>query len=216
MPGLILYIAHGLLTVRGFPGGSDGEESGCSAGHVGPIPGSGRSPGEVFLPREFPGQRSLVDCSPWDGRVGHNWETNTFTFSSLNPSHNLTTRHQSHTHAKTGEARNRKIESISWLPWSKRWERGQCLVLILSLILLCIILSVFFLLWGLKTRFWNLSRLASTLDVRAGTVCRSLLSLFSPLRKWQKMALWPHLIATFLLLFKSPLSSSLFYLHLFL
>ena len=129
--------------------------------------------------------------------------------------------HQSHTHAKTGEARNRKIESISWLPWSKRWERGQCLVilnvfLILSLILLCIILSVFFLLWGLKTRFWNLSRLASTLDVRAGTVCRSLLSLFSPLRKWQKMALWPHLIATFLLLFKSPLSSSLFYLHLFL
>ena len=72
MPGLILYIAHGLLTVWGFPGGSDGEESGCSAGHVGPIPGSGRSPGEVFLPREFPGQRSLVDCSPWDGRAGHN------------------------------------------------------------------------------------------------------------------------------------------------
>ena len=30
----------------GFPGGSDGKESTCNAGHLGPIPGSGRSPGE--------------------------------------------------------------------------------------------------------------------------------------------------------------------------
>ena len=29
----------------GFPGGSDGEESACSAGGPGSIPGSGRSPG---------------------------------------------------------------------------------------------------------------------------------------------------------------------------
>ena len=29
-----------------FPGGSDGKESACSAGDVGSIPGSGRSPGE--------------------------------------------------------------------------------------------------------------------------------------------------------------------------
>ena len=49
MPGLILYVAQGLLIVWGFPGGSDGEESGCSAEHLGSIPGSGRSPGEVFL-----------------------------------------------------------------------------------------------------------------------------------------------------------------------
>ena len=30
----------------GFPGGSDGQESACSAGVLGSIPGSGRSPGE--------------------------------------------------------------------------------------------------------------------------------------------------------------------------
>ena len=29
-----------------FPGGSDGKESACSVGDPGPIPGSGRSPGE--------------------------------------------------------------------------------------------------------------------------------------------------------------------------
>ena len=46
MPGLTPYVAHGLLIVWGFPGGSDGEESGCNAGHLGSIPGSGRSPGE--------------------------------------------------------------------------------------------------------------------------------------------------------------------------
>ena len=30
----------------GFPGGSDGKESGCNAGDLGSIPGLGRSPGE--------------------------------------------------------------------------------------------------------------------------------------------------------------------------
>ena len=30
----------------GFPGGSDGKESGCNAGELGLIPGSGRSLGE--------------------------------------------------------------------------------------------------------------------------------------------------------------------------
>ena len=30
----------------GFPGGSDGKESACSAGDLGLIPGSGRPPGE--------------------------------------------------------------------------------------------------------------------------------------------------------------------------
>ena len=55
----------------GFPGVSDGKESACSAGDLGSIPGSGRSPAEekqptlVFLPGEFHGQRSLADCSPW-------------------------------------------------------------------------------------------------------------------------------------------------------
>ena len=34
------------LTHLGLPGGSDGKESSCSAGHQGCIPGWGRSPGE--------------------------------------------------------------------------------------------------------------------------------------------------------------------------
>ena len=45
--------------VSGFSGGSDGKESAFSAGDLGSIPGSGRSPGEgkgnpVFLPGESP------------------------------------------------------------------------------------------------------------------------------------------------------------------
>ena len=32
--------------IGGFPGGSDGKESACNAGHPGPILGSGRSPGQ--------------------------------------------------------------------------------------------------------------------------------------------------------------------------
>ena len=32
--------------ISGFPSGSDGKESSCSAGDLGSIPGSGKSPGE--------------------------------------------------------------------------------------------------------------------------------------------------------------------------
>ena len=42
-------------------------------------PGGGH--GNLFLPEEFLGQRSLTDCSPW-GRV-HDCVTNTFTQASL-------------------------------------------------------------------------------------------------------------------------------------
>jgi len=35
-----------LLDYMGFPGGSYGKESACSAGDLSSIPGSGRSPGE--------------------------------------------------------------------------------------------------------------------------------------------------------------------------
>ena len=47
----------------GFPGGSEGKESACSAGDLGSIAGLGRSPGEgiltpVFRPGKFHGQRS--------------------------------------------------------------------------------------------------------------------------------------------------------------
>ena len=33
----------------------------------------------AFLPGKSPGQRSLVGCSPWGQRVGHDWVTNTHT-----------------------------------------------------------------------------------------------------------------------------------------
>ena len=61
----------------GFPGGSGSKESACSAGDLGSIPGSGRSPGEGMtthsgiLAGEFHGQRSLVSYSSWDCRVRH-------------------------------------------------------------------------------------------------------------------------------------------------
>ena len=66
---------------KGFPGGSDGKESPCSAGDLGSISGSGRSSGEghgnplkyscVEDPR---GQRSLAGYSPRGSqRVRHDW-----------------------------------------------------------------------------------------------------------------------------------------------
>ena len=55
-----------------FPGSLDGKESTWNAGHLGSIPGWGRSPGEanwlptpVFWPGEFHGQRSLARYSLW-------------------------------------------------------------------------------------------------------------------------------------------------------
>ena len=58
---------------EGFPGGSAGKESACTAGDLGLVPGLGRSPGEanwlptpVFWPGEFHGQ-----YSPWNCRVRH-------------------------------------------------------------------------------------------------------------------------------------------------
>ena len=61
----------------GFPGGSDGKESVHNVRDLGSIPGLGRSPGEgngsslLFLPGEFPGQRSFMG-SLRSQRVGHN------------------------------------------------------------------------------------------------------------------------------------------------
>ena len=61
----------------GFPGGSDGKESSCSAGDLDSIPVSRDpcvrkspwrrewQPTPVFLPGEFNVQRSLTGCSPW-------------------------------------------------------------------------------------------------------------------------------------------------------
>ena len=55
----------------GFPGGSDGKESACSAGDLDSIPGREDPlekewlPTPVFLPGEFHRQKSLMGYSPW-------------------------------------------------------------------------------------------------------------------------------------------------------
>ena len=59
----------------GFPGGSAGKKFTCNAGYLGSEPGLGRSPGgEHGNPLQYSclenpqEQRSLVVCSPWDGK----------------------------------------------------------------------------------------------------------------------------------------------------
>ena len=65
-----------VVTVWGFPGGSDGKVSACSVGDLGLIPGSDPwvrkipwrrkwPPTPVLLPRIFHGWRSLVGYSTW-------------------------------------------------------------------------------------------------------------------------------------------------------
>ena len=44
----------------GFPGGSDGKESGCNEGDLGSVPGLGRSPGEE---NGYPLQDSCLENS---------------------------------------------------------------------------------------------------------------------------------------------------------
>ena len=58
---------------KGFPAGSDAQESTCNAGDVGSIHRLGRS---QYTCLENPhGQRSMAGYSPWGPRVGHDWAT---------------------------------------------------------------------------------------------------------------------------------------------
>ena len=63
---------------EGFPGGSEGKESACSAGGPGLIPRSGRSPGERYgYPLQYSCLENSVDRGAWQAtvygvtRVGH-------------------------------------------------------------------------------------------------------------------------------------------------
>ena len=52
-----------LISFLGFPGGSAGKESTCSAGDLGLIPGLGRSPGEGNdYPLQYSGLENSMDC----------------------------------------------------------------------------------------------------------------------------------------------------------
>ena len=74
-----------IMEHRGFPGGSDSEESACNVGDLSSIPGSGRSPVE----KEIATHSSILAWRiPWTEepgglqtmvlqRVGHNRATNT-------------------------------------------------------------------------------------------------------------------------------------------
>ena len=70
----LIYKLRILITIWGFPDGSDGKESACKAGEPGSIPGSARSPWRrewlptlVFLPGKSHGKRYLEGYSP----LGH-------------------------------------------------------------------------------------------------------------------------------------------------
>ena len=61
-----------IITLRGFPGGSDGKEFACNAWDPGLIPGWGRSPGErngypfqYFCLENPQGHKRLAGYSPW-------------------------------------------------------------------------------------------------------------------------------------------------------
>ena len=61
--GAVFRLFH---TRRGFPGGSDGEESACNAGDPGSIPRSGRSPGEGNgNPLQYSCLESSMDRRAW-------------------------------------------------------------------------------------------------------------------------------------------------------
>ena len=53
-------------TLNGLPDSSDGKESASSAGDLGSIPGSGRSPGEGNgNPLQYPCLENLMDRRAW-------------------------------------------------------------------------------------------------------------------------------------------------------
>ena len=66
-----LFKVHNYLTFkRGFPGGSYGKESTCSAGDLGLIPGLGRSPGEGNdNPLQYSCLRNAMGRGAWGATV---------------------------------------------------------------------------------------------------------------------------------------------------
>ena len=68
----ILLICKKNEITLGFPAGSVGKESACSAGDLGLILGLGRSPGEGnSYPLQYSGLENSIDYSMKSKRVGH-------------------------------------------------------------------------------------------------------------------------------------------------
>ena len=90
-PIISLNVIMTLYHFLGFPGGLDGKGSACSAGDLGSIPGSGRSPGETATHSSI-----LVWKIPWMEESGqlqsmvlqrHNWVTSLSFFITSYSSH---------------------------------------------------------------------------------------------------------------------------------
>ena len=63
-------VRESLGTRRRCPGGSDSKEAPCSAGDLGSIPESGRSPGEGNgYPFEYSYKENLMDGGTWQATV---------------------------------------------------------------------------------------------------------------------------------------------------
>ena len=59
------------MTFLGFPSGSDGKESACSAGDLGLIPGLGGSPGEGSgYPLQYSCLEDPMDRGAWQATMG--------------------------------------------------------------------------------------------------------------------------------------------------
>ena len=70
--------ADNLMTTLGFPGGSVSKESARNAGHLGSIPGLGRSPGEGNgNPLQYPCLENSIDRGAWWARVNRVTESDT-------------------------------------------------------------------------------------------------------------------------------------------
>ena len=83
-----LWIYPLVITLMGFPGGTDSTKSAWNAGDLGLIPGSGRSPGEGNgNPNQYSCLENCMDREDWWDtvhrvkRVRHNWTINTFNHS---------------------------------------------------------------------------------------------------------------------------------------
>ena len=60
---MLCEIKGGIGSLLGFPGGSAGQESTCTAGDLGSIPGLRRSPGEgKGYPLQYSGLENSKDC----------------------------------------------------------------------------------------------------------------------------------------------------------
>ena len=59
-------LRQGPMGLRGFPCGSDGKESACNAGYLGPIPGSGTYPGDGNgYPLQYSCLENSMDRRAW-------------------------------------------------------------------------------------------------------------------------------------------------------